>query len=298
MKTRKWITIQLALLFFPVAALAQEASGPQGEGHQREEAHPWRRFSSPAEAIRSLEIATQARDKSALGEIFGPSIHDLLTGDEAQDAANFNSFTKAVGENCIPVSDGPKKLILEIGPDRWPFPIPLINAENGWFFDTDAGKEEIICRHIGRDELHAIGFCRAYVEAQKQFGHQHSDPTGARIYASRFKRQLPEGESTPGKPGSPEPARPVIALLEEGSSQAGSENVVDGWIFHGYRFKILTRQGRHALGGKFNYVVRGQMTGGFALVAYPTHWGKSGVMTFIVNQDGKVYQRNLGVKTT
>ncbi|MGO8677985.1 MAG: DUF2950 family protein [Limisphaerales bacterium] len=178
-------------------------------------------------------------------------------------------------------------------------PIPLVKADGHWQFDTAAGKEEIINRHIGKDELHAIGVCRAYVAAQRQYASAKPDASGRTKYAQTFK-------STPGKkdglywpPAENEPASPFGPLVAEAHAEGyGKHQGAGPHPFHGYYFRILTRQGKAAPGGKLDYMSQGNLTGGFALVAYPEHWDQSGIMTFIVNQEGKVYQRNLGEKTS
>jgi len=189
-------------------------------------------FASPENAVAALRAAVKVHDKAALREIFGPEVHDLLTGDEAQDKANSQRFARAIDEGVKPVAEGTEKVFLEIGAKRWPFPIPLVKADSAWRFDTAAGKDEIINRHIGRDELHAIGLCRAYVQARN----------------------------------------------ESGASAAPK-------AIHGYAFRLLPRQ-------------VSAVPGGFALAAYPEHWGRSGIMTFIVDQSGKIYRRDLGEKTS
>ena len=259
MKTVGRVYLRAGLAFIAAALVCST----ENEGATRDHSNQARHFASPEEAIQALTQATASNDKAAVREIFGPSISQMLTGDEAQDAANFASFSKAIKENCTPIKTDADKVVLELGPDQWPFPIPLVKQAGSWFFDTDAGKEEIICRHIGRDELHAIGLCRKYVEAQRQFAHDQRLPA------------------------------PVLNRLEVGDRTNSLTNAA----FHGYRFKILTRQGRSAPAGKMDYVVDGKMTRGFALVAYPIYWGRSGVMTFIISQDGRLYQRNLGKRT-
>jgi hypothetical protein len=187
-------------------------------------------FASPDEAVKALQVATSTKDKAALNQIFGPQVKELLTGDEVQDAKNAQKFATVMAEGYTLVKDGDDKITIEVGANSWPMPIPLVKANGQWYFDTAAGKEEIINRHIGKDELHAIGVCRSFAAGKQQFAN------------------------------IPQP-------------------------FHGYLFRILNRQAIAAIGG-------------FALVAYPEHWDQSGIMTFIVNQDGKVYQRNLAEKTS
>jgi hypothetical protein len=256
-----------------------------------------RLFGSPEEAVKALQAATAAQDKSALHEIFGSEFDQLLTGDPAQDAKNADHFAAAVAQGCKPVPEGDGIITLEVGTNEWPMPIPLVKADGQWHFDTAAGKEEIITRHIGKDELHAIGVCRAYVKAQQQYASSGAGPDGS--YAQKFK-------STPGQKdglywssadnASASPFGPLVAAAQVG---ANVNNTSTGpQPFHGYFFRVLTRQGSAAPGGPKKYMSQGRLSGGFALVAYPAHWDQSGIMTFIVNQDGNVYERNLGEETS
>jgi hypothetical protein len=234
-----------------------------------------------------------------LQEIFGPEFKELKTGDQVQDANNAQRFAAAMAESCNQVKEGDEKSTLEVGTNNWPMPIPLVKADGQWHFDTAAGKEEIINRHIGKDELCAIGVCRAYVTAQRQYASANPTTGGAVNYAQKFK-------STPGKKdglywpvAENETASPFGPLVAEAHAEGYVAHSGTGpHPFHGYYFRILTRQGAAAPGGKLDYMSDGNLTGGFALVAYPEHWDQSGIMTFIVNQDGKVYQRNLGKKSS
>jgi hypothetical protein len=272
-------------------------AAPQKDAQQKPVAQ--RLFASPEDAIKALQAATAAKDNAALDEMFGPEFHKLLTGDKVQDANNAQKFAAAMAQGCTPVNEGENKITLEIGTNNWPMPIPLVKADGQWHFDTAAGKEEIINRHIGKDELHAIGVCRAYVAAQYQYASANLAAGGKSNYALKFK-------STPGKKdglywaaAENEPASPFGPLVAEAHAEGYVKNTsTSPHPFHGYYFRILTRQGQAAPGGKMNYVTKGALTGGFALVAYPEHWDQSGIMTFIVNQDGKVFQRNLGEKSS
>jgi hypothetical protein len=257
-----------------------------------------RLFASPMEATNELVKASKAHDRQAIRDIFGPEATNLLTGDQTLDEKHFEAFANDLAVRCDAVREGSHRVVLEIGRELWPFPIPLIETNGAWVFDTMAGEEEIINRHIGRDEYYAIGVCRVFVKAQREYADRFAASTGTKQYAQRFK-------STPGNKdglywpaetsGTPSPFSWFVA-------EAGLEGY--NWSrgsgprpFHGYLFKILTWQGSAVPGGKMNYVRQGKMTGGFALVAYPVRWGESGIMTFIVNQDGVVYQRSLGKKT-
>jgi hypothetical protein len=255
-----------------------------------------RTFTSPDEAVKALQTATQAKDTLVLQEIFGPEFQELQTGDRVQDANNAQRFAATMSQSCTQVKEGDNKITLEVGTNNWPYPIPLVRAGGQWFFDTAAGKEEMINRHIGKDELCAIGVCRTYVVAQRQYA---SNVGRGVNYAQHFK-------STPGKQdglywpvAEGEAASPFGPLVAEAHAEGYVTHRSAGpHPFHGYYFKILIRQGEAAPGGKMNYLSDGNLTGGFALVAYPEHWDQSGIMTFTVNQDGKVYQRNLAEKTS
>jgi hypothetical protein len=254
-----------------------------------------RSFASPDEAVKALQTATEAKDTSALSEIFGPEFGALLTGDKVQDANNAQRFAAAMAQGCNPVKEGDDKITLEVGTNNWPLPIPLVKTNGQWRFDTAAGKEEIINRHIGKDELYAIGVCRAYVAAQQQF----ASASGQTNYAQHFKSAPGKKDGLYWPSAENERVSPFGPLVAEAHAEGyGNHKSTGLHAFHGYYFKILTRQGAAAPGGKMNYLSHGNLTGGFALVAYPEHWDHSGVMTFIVNQDGKVYQRNFGEKTS
>jgi len=256
-------------------------------------------FASPEEAIKALQTAVKANDKAALREIFGPEFRELITGDEVQDANNAQRFATAMAQSCKPVNEGEDKITLEVGTNDWPMAIPLVKADGQWHFDTVAGKEEIINRHIGKDELHAIGVCRAYVTAQRQYASANTDASGGVKYALKFKSAAGKKDGLYWPSAENEPASPFGPLVAEAHAEGYVGHQGGGpHPFHGYYFRILTRQGPAAPGGKMDYMSHGNLTGGFALVAYPEHWDQSGIMTFIVNQDGKVYQRNLAEKTS
>jgi hypothetical protein len=176
-------------------------------------------------------------------------------------------------------------------------PIPLVKADGQWRFDTAAGKEEIINRHIGKDEMNAIGVCRAYVAAQRQYAAANAATGGGAKYALKFKSAAGMKDGLYW-PAANEPASPFGALVAQAHVEGFGQKMGTGTHpFHGYYFRILTRQGKDAPGGEKDYMTDGNLTAGFALVAYPQTWDQSGIMTFIVNQDGLVYQSNLGEKT-
>jgi hypothetical protein len=200
------------------------------------------------------------------------------------------------------VKEGDAKVILHIGNENWPFPIPIVKKNGQWFYDTEAGKEEILNRRIGENELTAILVCRTYVKAQREYTLKDWDGDGIFAYAQKLrsdrgKRNGLFWRSAPGEEVSPLGELVAKARVEGYKKETAVFKEEKSSPFHGYYFKILTGQGKSAPGGKYNYIINGNMVGGFALVAFPSNWGKSGVMTFIVNQQGKVYQKNLGPDT-
>jgi hypothetical protein len=257
-----------------------------------------RLFASPDEAAKALQAAAEAKDKAALREILGPDFDHLVTGDEVQDANNAQRFATLLAQGCQPVKEGEDRIIFEIGTNNYPMAVPLVKADGQWHFDTAAGTEELIDRHIGKDELNAIGFCRAYVVAQGKYASANPDAGGGVKYAQKLK-------STPGmKDGlywpaaENEPASPFAQLVAQAHAEGYGTNQDAGpHPFHGYYFRILTQQGNAAPGEERDYMSHGDLTGGFALVAYPEIWDQSGIMTFIVNQDGRIYQQDLGATT-
>ena len=296
--SNQWMRFAGLLTLALVAALIGCTAAQPPEAQPKVAVAP-RLFASPDEAVQALQAAVESHDRAALREVYGSGIDELLTGDKVQDANNSKRFAALMAQGCKQVKEGEDKITLEVGPDAWPMPIPLVKADGQWHFDTAAGKEEIINRHIGKDELHAIGVCRAYVAAQRQYASANPEAGGEVKYAQKFK-------STPGKKDGlywpsvgNEPASPFGPLVAEAHVEGYVKHKGTGpHPFHGYYFRILTRQGQAAAGGKMNYLSHGDLTGGFALVAYPEHWDQSGIMTFVVNQDGKVYQQNLGEKTS
>jgi hypothetical protein len=276
-------------IFASVAAgsLRADATGPAGSPRQ---------FDSPEQAVQALVAATQAGDHATIDAIFGPEVKDLLSGDPKQDALEFAVFARLIGQFSQLVKKAGDRCVLNLGDQNWPFPIPLVKKGGVWAFDTAAGKEEILNRRIGEDELTAIGVCRTYLAAQREYASGDHTGDGVLKYAQKL-RSSPghqDGLYWPEVSGEePSPFGPFIAEVH-GEGYGGKTAEGKPQPFQGYRFKILTAQGAAAPGGAYNYIINGNMIAGFALVAYPEHWGESGVMTLVVNQWGKVYERNLG----
>jgi hypothetical protein len=259
------------------------------------------RFSSPAAAVDALKAAVDVKDTNALHAIFGPTGHGLVSVDVVEAAAEREFFMNRVKEKVNLVAAADSKQELQLGADGWSFPIPLVKQEGQWHFDVEAGKEEILNRRIGANELGAIQVCRAYVQAQREYASVDHNADEVLEYAEHLR-------STPGahdglywstRTGDElSPLGPLVAQARDEGYRKQTKILTEELSpYHGYYFKILTRQGKHAPGGKYNYIINGHMIAGFALVAWPAEWGNTGVMTFIVNQRGKVYQKNLGPKT-
>ena len=272
---------------------AEQKEGPQTPAVAQ------RLFASPDEAAKALQAAAEAKDKAALRAIFGPEFDKLITGDEVQDANNAQRFATLLAQGCLPVKEGEDSITFEIGTNNYPMAVPLVKADGQWHFDTAAGMQEILNRHIGKDELNAIGVCRAYVTAQRQYASANPDAGAGVKYAQKFRSTPRKKDGLYWPAAENEPASPFGPVVAEAHAEGYVSHMGKGLHpFHGYYFRILTRQGKAAPGGKMDYLSHGNLTGGFALVAFPENWDQSGIMTFIVNQDGKVFQRNLGEKTS
>jgi hypothetical protein len=259
-----------------------------------------KQFDSPGQAVDALIAAVRSGRTEDLITIFGPEGKALVeSGDAVADKNGRARFVASYdqGHSLAKQPDGRVTLIL--GKDRWPFPIPLAKRGNAWRFDTAAGAEEILDRRIGRNELSAIEVCRAYVDAQREYSSKDRNHDGLREYAQHFTSHpnQHDGLYWPAKPGEePSPMGALVARArDEGYEHVGTRTKREP--YHGYYYRILKRQGSHAPDGAHDYIVNNHMIGGFALVAFPAQYGASGVMTFIVNQDGVVYQKNLGPNT-
>lgn len=257
-------------------------------------------FASPEEAAGVLKDAVATSNRRQLVGLFGSEGKQLIfSGDRVQEENELKQFGGHLSEQLRVDHASPDKAVLYIGKDNWPFPIPLVKSGDQWHFDTDAGKEELLNRRIGENELNAIAVCRAFVAAQKEYARQ--DRTGEHVtqYAQHFM-------STPGKkdglywPAAEgeelSPMGPLVAEARAEGYEADPEHKTHQ-PYQGYFFHILKSQGDAAPGGRMDYLTDGHLTKGVALIAYPDKWGSSGIMTFIENQDGKVYQKNLGDKT-
>jgi hypothetical protein len=275
-----------------LALLASSAATGQTSTH--------RTFAAPEDAVKALVDAVKAGNLDALLAIFGPEGKELIaSSDPAVARMNRQVFTVAVNEQWHLEDAAPSGKTLVIGNENWPFSVPLVKGADGWRFDTAAGREEVLARRIGRNELDAIATCRAYVTAQRRYAQQGHDGKPAAVYATKFQSDpgRENGLYWPAARGQKRsPLGDLVAqAAEEGRPLGG--NRPQPTPFHGYYFKILTGQGAAASGGARSYLVKGEMSGGFALVAWPAQYDTTGVMTFIVNQDGTVREQDLGPQT-
>ena len=264
---------------FPSRSLAQQAGQ--------------KTFSSAEEASNSMLTAAQNNDEKALLEILGPEGKQIVSsGDETEDAQSRANFVQRYQEMHRLVKEPDGTTILYIGAKNWPTPIPLVNKGNAWYFDTDAAKKEILYRRIGRNEMSTIRVCQELVAAEKEYSTQRGEYAD-KIFSDEGQHNGLYWKAVNSE--SPSPIGPLVAsAVAEGydKSRDSAPNPYRGYYFH-----ILTRRGKNGPGGAKSYIVNGKMTDGFAFVAYPAEYRSSGVMTFVVNQDGVVYQKDLGRKT-
>ena len=262
---------------------------------------PQATFDSADRAVDSLVSAVRERDTEQLKKILGPQSEDILSsGDPVADKNTLDTFLKAYDEKHQLVAGKEGSMAVVVGKSDWPMPIPVVQEGGKWRFDTEAGKEEILNRRIGRNELSTIQTCLAILDAQREYVSHDRDANGLCEYATRFisepgkKNGLywPTKENEPSSPLGPLAAAAAQEGYKPGQPVAGTPRA-----YHGYRFHILTRQGSSAPGGTLDYVVKGKLIGGFAIVAWPADYGNAGIMTFIMNHDGIVYQRDLGEDT-
>jgi len=254
-------------------------------------------FKTPDEAASALVNAAKAGDKGELTAVLGPDGEDIVSsGDPVADAETRQKFLAAYDAKHKIDMEGDNKAIMILGQQDYPLPIPLVRKDGQWRFDTAAGRDEILARRIGRNELDAIQACLAYVDAQNDYADKDRG-AGKNVYAQRIISQPGKKDGLYWPAAQGEEASPLGELVAQATTQ-GYRVTGERAPFHGYYFKILTKQGAAAPGGEEDYVVRGKMIGGFGLVAYPAEYRNSGVMTFIVNHDGTVFQKDLGPSTT
>jgi hypothetical protein len=285
----RWMSLLISVLFIAMTA-----------GHALAAEPKQKTFASPEEAVKALVDALKAGDTKALSAIFGPKGKDLVfSGDPVADKSGRERFVALYEQKQKLEQVGADKVILTVGNEDWPFPVPVVKKQGSWRFDANEGRQELLARRIGRNELSAIQVSLAYVDAQREYALKDRDSDGVLAYAQKFG-------STPGKKDGLywevkegeklSPLGPLAAAAQKEGYAAGKKGAKPA-PYHGYYYRILKAQGKDAPGGAYDYVVKGKMIGGFALVAYPAQYGASGIMTFIVNHDGVVYQKDLGKNT-
>jgi len=259
------------------------------------------KFARPEDAMRALVAAVRTGDEAKVAAILGPGSDDLLSsGDPIDDKAAGRRFAGLATERTRFETLESGAVIAHIGKDDWPFAIPLAKDGDQWRFDTAAGRDELLNRRIGKNELKAVAVCHAYVDAQFEYASQPRNGDGKRAYAQKVRSEpgKKDGlywEDTTGR--HPSPFGPLMAEATAEGYGGRQEGDTAPRPYHGYFYRILTAQGPHAAGGPRDYVRDGRMTGGFALIAYPAEYRDSGVMTFLVGPPGIVYQKDLGEKT-
>ena len=259
-----------------------------------------RLMGSPDEVYKAFVDAMRAGDRAAMLRMLGPEATDIVaSGDNVSDKSTWKRFVEKYDQSHK-LEAGGGKVVLLVGSDDFPLPIPIVPDAEGWRFDTQAGREEILARRVGRNELDTIQVCLAYVDAQREYYGLGTGPGGMLQYAQKFLSApgKHDGLYWPTKPS--EHPSPLGNLMARARAEGyGVGQAADGKPrpFHGYVFRILSAQGPDATGGAYNYIARGHMIGGFAMVARPASYGDSGIMTFIVNHDGKVFQKDLGDAT-
>lgn len=258
-------------------------------------------FSNPDEAAKALLAALGSEDRNQLIGLFGSEQAELLSsGDEVEDKNNRSEFAALAQEKMRVVTSGEDNAILHVGNTDWPFPIPIVKKGDSWQFNIEQGRQEILNRRIGRNELSTVKAIRSYVEAQFDYANVDRDGDDVSEYAQKLQSEPGKfdglfWENAEGQPQSP--LGPLFAEAKaEGYKAKGPAEKPSP--YHGYYYRILTRQGANVPGGKYDYIINGNMIAGFGLVAFPAQYGSSGIMTFVVNYQGKVYQKDLGPKTT
>jgi hypothetical protein len=274
-----WLSAAFAGLAFVSGAAAQQS------------------YQTPEEAVTALVEAARSGSTETLLAVFGPDGEDIVSsGDDVADAAGRERFVKAYDAKHSMESEGDDKVVLILGEEEWPFPIPVVRDNDAWIFDAEAGRDEILARRIGRNELSAIQAVLAYVDAQNEYAEAARIDGGIATYTQRILSRpgKKDGLYWPAELGGKSPLGDLVAQAAAEGYSADEKRAP----FHGYFYKVLTRQGASAPGGAYDYIAGDKMIGGFALVAYPAEYENSGVMTFLVNHEGIVFQKDLGSQTS
>ncbi len=258
-------------------------------------------FATPEQAVQALVKASQDGNQDEMLAVFGDEGKELVfSGDTVQDKARMQRFVKSYETKHVLVRKDANTRILQVGANNWPMPIPIVNDGGKWRFDTAAGKQELLFRRIGHNELGAIAACRGFIDAQKDYASVGHDDLPAGIYALRLMSEPGKQNGLYWETKEDEPASPAGPFLAKagGEGYGGTPGSAASEPYHGYFYRILKAQGAAAKGGAKSYLSDGKLTHGVALVAYPAQYKVSGVMTFIINQQGVVYQKDLGDQTS
>jgi len=289
----RWVTV-LACLIAASMLLLGAASNLQAAGKAQKS------FCSPEEAVKSLVAAVRANDIKEMLTILGPGSRELVSsGDDVADRAGREKFLKAYDQMNTLEQKSAEQMVLCVGTDNWPLPIPIVKKGATWGFDTKKGKQEILNRRIGRNELHVLDVLHAYVDAQREYASKDCKGGGVVEFAQKFISTKGKHDGLYWEAKEGEEMSPLGPLVAQAAKEGYAKKAegINFSPFHRYYYRILKGQGKHATGGAYDYVVKGKMILGFALVAYPAQYGNSGIMTFIVNQEGIIYQKNLGKNT-
>jgi len=256
-------------------------------------------FATPGDAVLALYTAAKSNDTATITSIFGSNASDILhTGDEVADKKMAEDFIRRYDQMHRVVIEPDGSATLYIGAENWPFPISIIKNNDGvWYFDTETGKQEILYRRVGRNENDAIEVLHGLVDAQHEYASDTHDGDTTKHYAARFLSTEGKQDGLYWKTGDNDRPSPIGPLIVSAASEGYTVKRGQQAPFHGYYYRILTKQGRAAKGGAKDYLANGELSRGFAFLAYPAEYRNSGVMTFIVNQDGVVYQKDLGPDT-
>jgi hypothetical protein len=278
---------------------AAPATAPSVESPATENAAQQLTFKSPADGLDALITAAKTKDNAELRKLLGPTLDDIVSGDPVQNANDLESFAKHAAEASRVEQTDDGKAIVHIGKADWPFPIPLVKDASGeWYFDSAAGKDEILNRRIGDNELSTIAVVRGYVDAQREYASQDRMGDSVLQYAQKIKSSSGKRDGLYWPVAEGEDESPLGPLVAEAQDEGYGKKLGSGHQpYHGYFYRILTKQGPATPAGAYDYIINGRMIAGFALVTYPSQYGNTGIMTFIVNHQGKVYQKDLGPGT-
>jgi len=283
--------LNMGLLMLMVVGLSGWGAAEEGKGKGKT-------FDSPDKAVEALVGALKKNEVQAIKAIFGPQGEKILfSGDPVADQSDRERFLELFKERHVLEGEGSDKEFLILGNEKWPFPIPLVKQENRWYFDASAGKQEILDRRIGQNELNVINVMITYVDTQNEYAEKDLDGDGIRAFASRLRSDPGQknGLYWPVKEGEAmSPMGPLVAAAVQRGYTRKKGRLSP---YHGYYYKVLHAQGAHANGGGYDYRVNGKMIFGYALLAYPAKYGVSGIMTFMVNQQGVIYEKDLGKDT-